>query len=95
MSHLRTPNPGAKQLAPSDIARLNITDYRPNKALYANVYNNNDYRLYLQRNANKIRGVQKQIFNDTMGYCGRCEGQTKGIVPFKKQYKARCSNPRK
>lgn len=40
---------------PSDITTLQITDYRPNKALYTNVLDNNKYRAYMQQNANNIR----------------------------------------
>jgi len=80
----RTPN-NTNAYAPSDIARLNTTDYRPNKALYENVFNNNSFRLHLQRNANKIRTMQQQEFIGKMGECA-CEGQPKGIVPYKRSY---------
>ena len=80
----RTPN-NTNSFAPNDIARLNMTDYRQNKALYENVFDNNNFRLYLQRNANKIRTMQKQQFIGKMGECS-CEKQSKGIVPFKRGY---------
>ena len=75
-----TPN-NTKSDAPNDIAQLDITDFRPNKALYENVFNNNSFRLYMQRNANKIREMQQQEFIQKMGTCN-CEGQPKGIIPF-------------
>jgi len=75
-----TPNNTNFQ-APNDIARLNTTDYRPNKALYENVFNNNSFRLYLQRNANQIRTMQQNEFVKKMGTC-KCEPQPKGIIPF-------------
>ncbi len=40
---------------PSDISMLSTTDYRPNKTLYANIQNNNKFRMYLQKNAGLIR----------------------------------------
>jgi len=80
----RTPN-NTNSLAPNDISRLNTTDYRPNKALYENVFDNNSFRLHLQRNANKIRSMQQQQFVNKMGEC-KCDGQPKGIVPFKRGY---------
>lgn len=83
----RTPNNTNFQ-APNDIARLNTTDYRPNKALYENVFNNNSFRLYLQRNANSIRKMQQDEFINKMGEC-KCEPQSKGIVPFKRDYQCK------
>lgn len=80
----RTVNPTA-QYAPNDIARLDSTDYRPNKALYENVFDNNSFRLYMQRNANKIRQMQQDEFIKKMGSCS-CEKQPSGIVPFKREY---------
>jgi hypothetical protein len=81
----RTPNP-TKPSCPNDISRLNTTDYRQNKALYENVFNNNSFRLYLQRNANQIRKMQLDQFHDKMS-CTQCEQQPSGIVPFKNQFK--------
>ncbi len=48
---------------PSDIARFVTTDYRPSKALYTNVRNNNDFRAYLQHNASQImsRNLQNHV----------------------------------
>ena len=59
-----------------------ITDYRPSNTLYVNVSNSNDFRAYLQNNANKIRAQNLKAFEDRMG-CFSCEGQPKGIKPFK------------
>jgi len=58
---------------PSDIAYLSITDYRPNKALYANVRNNNAFRLYVQENGNQIRNQLKQQWVSSMN-C-KCESR--------------------
>ena len=52
---------------PSDISMLSTTDYRPSKSLYVNVRNNNDFRLFLQRNAAMIRANNLQQFRDSMG----------------------------
>jgi hypothetical protein len=81
----KVPNP-TKPTCPSDIAALSMTDWRQNKALYSNILNNNDFRLYLQRNANQIRKMQLDQFHDKMS-CTQCEQQPSGIVPFKNQFK--------
>ena len=52
---------------PSDIAMYVTTDYRPNKALYVNVKNNNEFRLFLQRNAQTIREKNLNNFVSAMG----------------------------
>ena len=67
---------------PSDISKFVITDYRPSKALYENVNHNNDYRLYMQRNARKIRNMNLQNFVKSMN-CN-CEPRQNGssITPF-------------
>lgn len=57
---------------PSDISMLNTTDYRQSKALYTNVVNSNNFRLFLQRNAAMIRANNLQQFRNSMG-CA-CEG---------------------
>ena len=66
---------------PSDIARLRTTDYRPNKALYVDVYDNNSFRKFLQRNANAIRNEQLMKFEKNMRCCA-CEPQN-GVPPIK------------
>ena len=38
------------------------TDYRPSKALYVDVYDNNSFRKFLQRNGNAIRNEQLMKF---------------------------------
>jgi len=68
---------------PSDISRFVTTDYRPSKALYANVNNNNDFRLYLQQNANRIRQRNLQRYVESMN-CN-CESRSRTsqrIPPF-------------
>ena len=65
---------------PSDITRFVTTDYRPSKALYENVRNNNDFRLYLQRNARYIRNVNLQNYIRSMN-CS-CEARKSAIIPF-------------
>ena len=67
---------------PSDIARFVTTDYRPNKALYVNVRNNNNFRLYLQRNAKFIRDTNLQNYVKSMN-CS-CEKRQQGstVIPF-------------
>jgi hypothetical protein len=73
---------------------IQYTDYRPNKALYVNVYDNNKFRLYMQRNGNKIRAQNLKQFEQRNGQCG-CEGQPKGIVPFQNQFQqATCKRKR-
>ena len=62
------------------------TDYRPNKALYVDVFDNNKFRKFLQRNGNAIRNEQLIKFEKNMRTCN-CEKQPytrpEGpIVPF-------------
>lgn len=89
----KTPN-NTKSTCPNDIARLNTTDYRPNKALYENVFNNNSFRLHLQRNANKIRQMQLDQYEGKMSCCD-CESQPKGIVKYNNGYSCRLPQPLK
>ena len=85
-------NPTNKNFS-SDIAQLRTTDWRPNKALYVNVKDNNSYRQFLQRNANSMRTSQLQGVEKNMGDCV-CEGnQSVPIKPFKAQYTA-CNGPK-
>ena len=49
----------------------------------------------MQRNGNQIRQQNLQRFEAAVGQCG-CEGQAKGIVPFKTQYEHNtCKLPQK
>ena len=80
----KTPNP-TNLYAPNDIARLDTTDYRPNKALYEQISNNNNFRLYMQRNANKIRKMNLDEFEKKMAAC-HCEKQTKEIKSYDPKY---------
>ena len=66
---------------PSDIARFVTTDYRPSKALYENVNNNYNFRLYMQRNAKNIRDKNLQNFVREMN-CSCETGQCCGIKQF-------------
>ena len=50
------------------------TDYRNNKALYVDVYDNNSFRKFLQRNGNAIRSEQLMKFEKNMRTCS-CESQ--------------------
>lgn len=55
---------------------------RQSKALYTDVYDNNAFRKFLQRNGNAIRSEQLMKFEKNMRTC-QCEsGQPKPIVPF-------------
>ena len=89
----QTPNP-TKNSCPNDIAKLNTTDYRPSKALYENVFDNNNFRLYLQRNGNKIRQMQLDGFEGKMSCCD-CEQQPKDMVKFNKGYSCKLHQPLK
>ncbi len=64
---------------PSDINAFVQTDYRPNKALYENVNNNNAFRLYLQQNAEKIRANNLALYVNQM-YCA-CEERSPSCIP--------------
>ena len=86
-------NPTAPK-CPSDIARLATTDYRPSKALYENVFDNNKFRMYLQRNGNKIRQMQIDQFEGKMSCCD-CDAQPKGMIQYNKGYSCRLQKPLK
>jgi len=77
-------NPTNKS-CPNDINALRQTDFRPSKALYENVFDNNSFRLHLQRNANKIRQMQLDQYEGKMSCCD-CEAQSKGIVKYNRGY---------
>ena len=57
------------------------TDYRPSKALYVDVFDNNSFRKFLQRNGNAIRHEQLMKFEKNFRCCD-CEPQP-GIPPIK------------
>lgn len=57
------------------------TDYRPSKALYVDVYDNHQFRKFLQRNGNAIRNEQLMKFEKNMRCCA-CEPQH-GVPPIK------------
>ena len=67
--------------APSDISRLRTTNYRPSKSLYTQVYDNNAFRLYMQRNGDELRKMQLEEFEKKMGVC-QCEKQPDSIKQF-------------
>ena len=75
---------------PSDIARFVTTDYRPNKSLYVNVRNNNQFRQYLQNNAVPIMDLSKRNYYQNM-HCG-CEDRKNyfGIRPFNYEDNYKC-----
>ena len=73
---------------PTDISQLSQTDWRPAKALYENIVDNNKFRMYLQRNGNKIRQMQLDQYEGKQSCC-ECEPQNKGIVKFNKGYACR------
>ena len=67
---------------PTDISMLITTDYRPNKALYVNVKNNNDFRMFMQKNGAAIKQKNLQNYVQAM-YCA-CEPSpwSNQIPPF-------------
>ena len=67
---------------PTDISMLITTDYRPSKALYVNVRNNNDFRSFMQQNGAAIKQRNLQNYVKAM-YCA-CEPSpwSKFIPPF-------------
>lgn len=69
---------------PSDISRYISTDYRPSKTLYVPVKNNQNFRLFLQRNGNKVQNYLFDEYKRKMNCacepdCIQCD---KYIVPF-------------
>lgn len=74
-------NPTKNQCS-NNIAQLPMGDFRPRKVLYENVTNNNQFRLYLQQNAEKLmyqnlKGVETEV------KCCACEAQPKEIKAYK------------
>ena len=69
-------------LCPSDISQFVTTDYRPSKALYDNVHNNNDFRLYMQRNAKFIRNKNLQNYVRSMNCSCEPRSAESTIIPF-------------
>lgn len=70
---------------PTDISMLITTDYRPSKALYVNVQNNNDFRSFMQQNGDAIR--QKNLQNYVQAMFCACEVSpwSNQIIPFDNQ----------
>lgn len=68
----------------SDINMIEQTDFRPKKALYANILNNNDFREFLQKNGNTIRHKNRQEHAKSMNCsCEKRRPYVKDyIVPF-------------
>ena len=62
-----------------------MTDYRPSNSLYVNVYDNNKFREYLQKNGNKIRQQNLRQF-ETKNGCFSCEKQPKQIKKYRPGY---------
>ena len=87
MSSNRVPN-NTNASCPTDISRMSQTDYRPSKALYENVFDNNKFRMYLQRNGNKVRQMQLNQYEGKQSCCD-CEAQNNNIVKFNKGYSCR------
>lgn len=77
-------NPTNK-LFSSDISQLRFTDHRPSKVLYENVRNNNEYRLYMQRNGASIMGNQLQGVEKRTGSCQNEGGQGEWVKQFEPQ----------
>lgn len=74
-------NPTKHQCS-NNIAQLPMGDFRPRKALYENVKNNNEFRLYLQQNAEML--MRKNLKNvEEEVKCCACESQPTEIVPYK------------
>jgi hypothetical protein len=48
---------------------LLFTDYRPNKSRYVQVFDNNQYRMYLQQNAEKIMKDNLSNIVKNTGFC--------------------------
>lgn len=48
---------------------LLFTDYRPNKSRYVHVFDSNQYRMYLQQNADKIMKSNLDVVLNNTSYC--------------------------
>ena len=71
---------------PSDITSFTITDYRPSKALYQNVKNNNQFRKFLQTNGDRVRKKNLQNFVRTMNCACENKYDSEPIAPFNPNY---------
>lgn len=74
----------------NNIAQLPMGDFRPRKVLYQNVKNNNEFRLYLQQNAEmlmkeNLKKVEAEV------KCCVCEEQPAEI----KKFDAACQEEKK
>lgn len=64
-----------------DIAKFPMGDFRPRKVLYENVKNNNEFRLYLQQNAEKLMSENlRNVEGDVK--CCVCEKQPTEIKGY-------------
>ena len=68
------------------------TDYRPNKALYVDIFDNNSFRKFLQRNGNAIRNEQLMKFEKNMRCCACEPGQPNPITKFNSAKQCRTVN---
>lgn len=74
-------NPTKNQCS-NNIVQLPMGDFRPRKVLYENVKDNNQFRLYLQQNAEKLMYQNlKNVEGDVK--CCACESQPKEIKGYK------------
>lgn len=74
-------NPTKNQCS-NNIAQLPMGDFRPRKVLYENVKNNNQFRLYLQQNAEKLMQQNLQNVEGEVKCCA-CEKQPEKIKAYK------------
>lgn len=73
-------NPTKKECS-NDIVQIKMGDFRPRKALYENVQDNNKFRLYLQQNALKLMNENLKNVEGEVKCCA-VESQPKEIKPF-------------
>lgn len=74
-------NPTKNQCS-NNIAQLPMGDFRPRKVLYENVKDNNQFRLYLQQNAEKLMNDNLRKVEADVKCCA-CEPQPKDIKAYK------------
>lgn len=67
---------------PSDVTPMRFTDWRPSKAVYCGIHNNNMYRQYMQRQGSLVMAQNLQNYVRQMN-C-RCEMKNCGSIvkPF-------------
>jgi len=86
-------NPTKKQCS-NNIVQLPMGDFRPRKVLYENVKDNNQFRLYLQQNAEKLMKQNLEKVEADVKCC-ECEKQPAEIKAYESECQKKQNNEKK